>query len=51
MVNVLLKLLLKGTKNEAHFLNVAVSYCPRPPVGNLLGELRILYSLVSRAAN
>jgi hypothetical protein len=28
----LLKLLLKGTKNEAQFLNVAISYCPRPPV-------------------
>jgi hypothetical protein len=34
MVNVFLnlKLLLKGTKNEAQFLKVAVSYCSRPPV-------------------
>jgi hypothetical protein len=29
---ILLKLLLKGTKNEAHFLKVTVSYCTRPPV-------------------
>jgi hypothetical protein len=28
----LLKLLLKSTKNEAPFLKVAVSYCPRHPV-------------------
>jgi hypothetical protein len=27
-----LKLPLKRTKNEARFLNVKVSYCPRPPV-------------------
>jgi hypothetical protein len=27
-----LKLLLKGTQNEAQFLKVTVSYCPRPPV-------------------
>jgi hypothetical protein len=26
------KLLLKGTENEVQFLNVTVSYCPRPPV-------------------
>jgi hypothetical protein len=30
MVIFLLKLLLKGTKHEAQFLTVAVSYCPRP---------------------
>jgi hypothetical protein len=32
MVKKLLKLLLKGTKNEAQFLKVAGSYCPRSPV-------------------
>jgi hypothetical protein len=31
--SLLLKFLLKGTKNEAQFLKVTVSYCPRPPVG------------------
>jgi hypothetical protein len=30
-----LKLLLKATKNEAQFLKVTVSYCPRPPVTEL----------------
>jgi hypothetical protein len=29
---ILLKLQLKGAKNEAEFLKVTVSYCPRPPV-------------------
>jgi hypothetical protein len=34
----LLKLLLKGTPNEAQFLKVAVSYCPRPTEGRGGGQ-------------
>jgi hypothetical protein len=41
----LLKLLLKGTKNEAQFLKITVSYCPRPPVEDTCTPLPVLSAL------
>jgi hypothetical protein len=56
------KLLLKGTKNEAQFLKVAVSYCPRPPVvgeetykGHAMvsykGHIQVSYRYLTRVLN
>jgi hypothetical protein len=33
---------LKGTKNEAQFLKVTVSYCPRSPVSQQSGGVGFL---------